>query len=381
MSSADHIFLYFFLYLCLVCCDIVTRAERTDYRRLYTKIFTILSVIAYVTVEGFRYGRGVDYFGYGPMYIHCFTRTTEQPAFDFLMRAIKSIDISVSLPYGICFHAYALIFITCLFKLYRRFCYESKYFLLFACFATLYMTEWTIRQGVSMSFVLTGIYFLLKKNYYIAGLFGLFAIFTHFGNTVSIVIIVMFFFFLNKKPLPVFVTIPVFIIMQNAFEILMPFMKTYIQSLDLSILGGSFQGYINNYDRLLGTEAISAVADEWARSSFTQLATTLYYSGLILVGYYLHKIKPDKVFIYNCFVVGIMIIEPFRLIGNLTRVFVLLSILWFIPFSMATYYYKMLKKFRCFQLAYWVVIAYLVMYYGRYVFLNPSATYVWNIIK
>lgn len=379
MSSVEHILLYLFLYCCLILCDSAYRTTNTEKRKKATLLFTLLSVAAYVAVEGFRYGRGVDYFGYGPLYMHCFERSIDQPGFEFIMKTIKTFDLSSTLPYGICFHGYALIFIVCLFVFYKNFHEKTKYFLFFACLATLYMTEWTIRQGVSMSLFLPGIYFLQRKKYAYTALFVLMSLSVHYGNAVAIAIVIACFLVLNKKPLPALVTVPLFIVLQSVFQMVMPYIETYIAMLDLSALGGNFQGYIDNYDNLMGAGAMERVESDWTRSRFASLTTNLYYCSLLITGYIVHKKYSQNVFLYNSFVICILVVEPFRLLANFTRPFLLGSILWFVPFSIATYYYKEISRNKLFKITYCLVIAYLVMYYGRYVFLNPEAKYVWDV--
>ena len=101
--------------------------------------------------------------------------------------------------------------------------------------------------------------------------------------------------------------------------------------LDVSALGGNMAGYLQ--DSAMAHEA--EVAEDWARGTFTQLITVVFYASLIFVGAQNCKIKNKNTYIYNAFVIGIMIYEPFRLAGSLTRLFNVLSCLWFIPLSYA----------------------------------------------
>lgn len=371
MSHLDHILLYLLLYVSMILVDKLTRQK---YYSKYINFFYLIPIVLYVIIEGGRYGRGVDYFGYGPNYKYGIL--TGQPIFDLLNKIIKYFDMSTSLPYGICFHVYAIIFILALFKLYTEFRFNTKFFLLFSCLATLYMTEWTIRQGVSMSFFLPAIYFLDKKQYKWCILFSLLSVMTHYGNTVSIFLVISSFFFLNKKPFPIKVTIPLYIFFTLFFERLLPFIGDKMALLDLSFLGGNFQGYINNSSANFGADSVQ---DEWQRGTIQQLLTTCFYCGIIIVGYFHHKIFANMVYLYNSFVVGILVVEPFHLIGSLTRVFLLASVLWFIPLSLAYYHWRYIKSVKLVRVSSYLILIYLISYFGRYVFLNPSATYVWNI--
>lgn len=371
MSNIDHIFLYLLLYSSLIVTDYIIRQQ---HNKRFIPILYLIPIVIYVIVEGSRYGRGVDYFGYGPIYLY--NSQTEQPVFDWLNKIIRAFDLSTNLPYGICFHAYATIFILCLLQLYNEFRYNTKFFLLFACFATLYMTEWTIRQGVSLSFVLPAIYFLDNKKYKLCLAFLLLSIFTHYGNAFSIVLLLSCYIFLNKKPLPVKLTIPLYFILSFSFTSLLPYINDKIALLNLSFLGGNFQGYIDNSSAFFSSEAAN---EDWERGTIQQLLTISFNCGIIIIGYYFHKLFNEKVYIYNTYVFGILVVEPFHLIGNLTRIFLLASVLWFIPLSLAVYKWKIIKTRKIVQISGFLVFIYLLLYYGRYVFLNPSATYVWNI--
>jgi hypothetical protein len=144
----------------------------------------------------------------------------------------------------------------------------------------------------------------------------------------------------------------------------------------ISALGGNMAGYLQ--DSAMAHEA--EVAEDWARGTFTQLITVVFYASLIFVGAQNCKIKNKNTYIYNAFVIGIMIYEPFRLAGSLTRLFNVLSCLWFIPLSYALYNYRLLKNSS--KLTKWAMIPiflYIVSYFGRYIFLNPDANYIWNL--
>ena len=336
-----------------------------------------MTAFVYIFTEGLRYGRGVDYFGYGPLYLH--GKSTDQPVFDWLNKIILEFDMTTNglLPYGICFIVYAIIFICALFVLYRLFKYNTKGFLLLGCLATLYMTEWTIRQGVSMSLFLPAIYFLEKPKNKFAILFILLSVLVHFGNLVSITVLVSCFFLAHKRPFSIAVTIPLYLFIQFSVDMFYPILEKYIVMINISSIGGNFQSYIDHASMNFGVDGLQ---EEWSRSGLTQFLTTSFYCGLIVVGYYVHKIKTFGVYIYNTFVIGIIVVEPFHLLGNVTRVFLLDSILWFVPLSIALYNYKQIKDHKLVKCAFVLIFIYIISYWGRYVLLNPDTKYVWNIM-
>lgn len=352
-----------------------------------SNILPLISVslaCVFIVTEGLRYGRGIDQIGnYGPFYLHCQTpdlwfQDMEQ-VFVWINQIVYKIDVTIGvLPFGLIFVAFAIIFWLCLWTLYKNYKPVTKFFLLFAILATNYITEWTIRQGVSMSFSLIVIYCLNNKKIKLSVLFAILSISIHYGNVISILLLYTCYIFLNKKPLPIKITIPLFIFLSLFFTKLLPYISDKISLLNLSFMGGNFQAYINNSSENFGTDAIQ---EEWKRGAIQQFLTSSFYCGIIIIGYYYHKIFTSKnyAYIYNVFVIGILVVEPFHQMGNIARVFLLASVLWFIPVSLAIYKWNIIRSKIIVRLSGFFIFVYLFLYYGRYVLLNPTATYVWNI--
>ena len=85
-------------------------------------------------------------------------------------------------------------------------------------------------------------------------------------------------------------------------------------------------------------------------------------------------------YIYNSFVVAILISEPFRLAGSITRLFNILSCMWFVPLAYAIFDYRLIRRNNKFvKWAMLCIALYIVTYYGRFIFFNPTATYTWNL--
>ena len=348
--------------------------------------FTMIFLGAiFVITEGLRYGRGVDQTGnYGPFYLHCMNAKAWGQDFEtmfvWLNQFVYKIDpFRDTFVYGSIFLVYALIFFICLYYYYKDKRSETKLFLVFAILATNFITEWTIRQGVSFSFILIGYYFLEKKKWKSMVCAMLLGFSIHHGNILAICIPIASYFFLNKKPLPWKVTVPLFVVMEytmqvSSFQHYAQLLSSYV---DLSSLGGNFQHYVQ--DNSLNNEAEASA--EWARGPFTQLITVLFYSSLLLVGNEICKRIPYKItYIYNSFVIAILIFEPFRLAGSITRLFNVLSCLWFIPLSYAIFNCKDICNEN--KIVKWAILSvalYLITFYGRYIFLNPTANYVWNL--
>lgn len=387
MSGVDHILLYSAMLLLAFLYD--KQYRLANHLAIYSQknstpfIMFFLGVV-YVITEGLRYGRGVDQVGnYGPFYLHCMNPKAWGQEFETVFVWINQIVYKIdpfkdTFIYGSIFVVYALLFFVCLYVYYKDKRKETKLFLVFAILATNFITEWTIRQGVSFSFILLGYHFLEQRKWKSLVCAMLLGFSIHHGNILAICIPISFYFFLNKKPLPWKVTVPLFVVMEytmqvNFFQNIITSMSSYI---DLSAFGGNFSGYMQENSLMREAEA----SEYWTRGSITQLLTVLYYSSIILIGAETCKQKSKITYIYNAFVIGIIIYEPFRLAGSISRAFNVLSCLWFIPLAYAVFNFNRIKKNN--KLVKWsflVFLIYMISYYGRYIFLNPEANYVWNL--
>lgn len=387
LSSVDHILLYCTILLLAYIYDRQCRVINNIHYSCSkdTSVVTLFLLgTFFVITEGLRYGRGGDQVGnYGPFYLHCLNAKAWGQQFEtlfvWLNQAIYKIDpFRDALPYGIIFVVYALIFFICLYTYYKDKKKETKLFLVMAILATNYITEWTIRQGVSFSFILLGLHYLEQKRWKWMLVAMIIAFSIHHGNILAIVLPVVFYYFLNDKVIPWKITVPLFIVLEYTMQVsvFQNFIQTLSGYLDFPVLAGNFSGYMQ--DSMLEHEA--EVSADWTRGTVTQLLTVLFYSSVLLVGSEACKINNKVAYLYNAFVVGIMIFEPFRLSGSLTRMFNVLSCLWFVPISYAIYNYKqIIHNNRLVKLAFLLIICYLFGYYGRYVFLNTEANYTWNL--
>lgn len=335
----------------------------------------------YVFTEGLRYGRGVDYLGnYGPNYLVCMTPEKIDVEFEqtfiWLMQLIHTVDPLIGvLPYGSVFIVYAVLFIISLLYLNKVFKDETSFFFLLAFFSTLFLTEWTIRQGVSASFIFLGIYCLERKNWLFAIIWFFIGFQTHHGNVISILIIVLFYFYLNKKPIPWKVSVPLLVFLETLtnFSSLAETVTLYLQLLDIAMFG-SFSVYVEKNSFVGEAEMM----EEFARGTLTQIFTIAFYASLIISGYIVQKRKPYATYLYNAAVIGIIFYDSLRLAGTFSRLFNVLSVLWFIPFAIVLKQYPVFKKNRLYKVGVAISVFYLLLFYGRYVFMTPTAKYVWS---
>lgn len=387
MSGVDHILLYCTMLLLAYIydrqCRVINNIQFSSSKDTSAVTLFLLGTI-FVITEGLRYGRGVDQCGnYGPFYLHCMNAKAWFQEFETLFVWVNQVVYNIdpfrdALPFGVIFIVYALIFFICLYTYYKDKKKETKLFLVIAILATNSITEWTIRQGVSFSFILLGLHYLEQKRWkwMIGAMVIAFSI--HHGNILAIVLPVVFYYFLNDKVIPWKITVPLFIVMEYTMQVsvFQNFIQSITSYLDLSSLGGNFDRYMQ--DNALEQEA--DVAKDWTRGTMTQLLTVLFYSSVLLVGAEVCKLKNKVAYLYNAFVVGIMFFEPFRLAGSITRMFNVLSCLWFIPIAYAIYNYKMINRNNKFvKWAFLVIVCYLLGFYGRYIFFNADANYTWNL--
>lgn len=387
ISGVDHILLYCIMLLLAYIydrqCRVISNIQFSCSKDTSAVTLFLLGTI-FVITEGLRYGRGVDQCGnYGPFYLHCMNAKAWFQEFETLFVWVNQVVYNIdpfrdALPFGVIFIVYALIFFICLYTYYKDKKKETKLFLVIAILATNYITEWTIRQGVSFSFILLGLHYLEQKRWkwMLGAMIIAFSI--HHGNILAIVLPVVFYYFLNDKVIPWKITVPLFVVLEYTMQVsvFQNFIQSITSYLDLSSLGGNFDRYMQ--DNALEQEA--DVAKDWTRGTMTQLLTVLFYSSVLLVGAEVCKLKNKVAYLYNAFVVGIMFFEPFRLAGSITRMFNVLSCLWFIPIAYAIYNYKMINRNNKFvKWAFLVIVCYLLGFYGRYIFFNADANYTWNL--
>lgn len=387
ISGVDHILLYCTILLLAYIYDRQCRATNNIHysSNKDTSVVTLLLLgTIFVITEGLRYGRGGDQVGnYGPFYLHCMNTKVwgqeMETLFVWINQAVYWIDpFRDILPFGIIFIVYALLFFISLYIYYKDKKKETNFFLVLAIIATNYITEWTIRQGVSFSFILLGLHYLEKGKFkWMAGvMFIAFSI--HHGNIVAIALLIAFYYFLNNKVLPWKITVPLFVVLEYTMQVSLfhGIMYTISSYADFTAWGGHFSIYMQ--DNMLEREVEDS--ETLARGPFTQFITVLFYSLVLIIGAETCRIKNKITYIYNAFVVGIMILEPFRLAGSIPRIFYGLSCLWFVPISYAFYNFKLINNNnRFFKWAFGGIVCYLLSYYGRYIFFNAEANYIWNL--
>lgn len=375
MSQLDHIILVSIMYGCFFLFD---KASYNGSCRANIRGWRFFAVVSFVFVEGLRYGRGRDYFHYGMSYLQKTGHVIGQPVYDFFQRILLNIDFTTTfLPYGLLFVVLSFVFIQSLFKYGSLFKGEVKYFYFFAILATQYLFEWTIRQGLSFSFIFLSLFYwekLKKKKALILALFGLSL---HYGNIFIVLLIVTCIFLFGKKTIPLKISIPVLFILSFLGGSLgyLTYVQYVVNSINLDFFGDSFATY-SNVDRWFSNDS---ALDALKKSFFKVAVTDAFYASTLILGSYAHKKNPKWIYVYNTYVISVCIYALVFTNEILNRFVTPGVALWFVPVSLAFYYtpYKNgspLLKFAC---VFFVV--YTIIHYGQFVFLCPTGSYVWSM--
>lgn len=392
LSSFYHIFLYVIMLAMAFMVDynyrhggqVITVGDNKEKRKFSGIVwfFIIGMSLIYVFTEGLRYGRGVDQLGnYGPYYIMANSSPylfDFEPLFTWLNKTLNSIDpLLYVLPFGSIFFVYAIFFIISLVCLYSIFKDCSKYFLVFAILATLSFQEGFIRQALSASLIFIAIYFYEKSKWKVAIVFLIASLLIHKGNILFIGILVLCKFLLKNKCINWKLSIPIFLLFEFIVQLdtVFNFIQDIAPYLNLSD-DDSMTHYITDTDYI---EHEMEAASEWKRGTFTQLITVSFYMSSYYVCSYIDKRYKKYNYLFNTFIICSLIFEPFRLYGTLSRAFYAGALLWFIPLSISFYEWKRSNSY-IFKLSVIIMLLYVITYWGRFIFLNPDAKYVWDLI-
>ena len=412
MSKIDHIILYLLLFIVYFIFSKLYSQENNS-KKFW--MITVIPIALYSFVVGSRYGWGPDYISYKYRLEHAFTYFEEQIGFRWLNQGISIVGLNFVGGYIV----YSLIFSICAFILIRSYGKPSKYMYILFIPATLFITSATIRQGVAYSFVLLAIYFLNNKQWIWVFIATLIANSIHTASLISILIIGIFYI-LPKKPISWKITIPLYLFFTFIFDVKkVGFLANYMQYI---YLNNKFQSYIENADYWFGTESAE---DKYAQELIPLIMSSLFYINLIYFGYWAIKIRQNKnvVYLYNSLVFGIVLYRVVFLFEILRRLaeplvdfyFIILGYIIFVfsntknkynnksinqsIYSNNTSFYVLKKNIIANQysimnkktnqktknkIEYYYIIGlglillYLVLFWGRFVFFNPKALFFWN---
>ncbi|MDM8234660.1 EpsG family protein [Phocaeicola barnesiae] len=336
--------------------------------------FIISSALIYSLVEGLRYARGTDYLWYRQRYDY--PLIDEQVLFKSLNDILKTLGFNFT---GACI-IYSLLFIICAYIfIYNIGKTKLKTAYLFLICATILRSECYIRQFIGISFILLSIAFFFKKKW-IGVVLALAAASQTHTATLILFICFIFFYFFKKYIIPSKIAIIIlffvyFLSMLDYTQFLIMLIEKFLPA---SVIPANFEGYINNADRWLGEDSFLEGSEQ---STSAKMLQFIFEVSIILLSDKLLKIKSnEKIQIfYNMFIVGAILTRAFWGMEIIIRITFMLYMFWFIP-AAYIFDYKKSKLFKPFkyQLLFYLIILYLVLYWGRYIFLNPNSLFVWS---
>jgi hypothetical protein len=319
---------------------------------------SLIPIISFAIISGFRFGRDVDYNGYYFKYININNSDETEILYIYLVKILRYFDIPYYIFIFICstFLIISFLFLLCRFR-------QSMIFILplFLGFSSIEnLTRWYL----AFSFILIGLNFLLDKRYFITLIFVLVACFFHKGIFICIFIIALFYF-LNHK-----------LIINNIIGVLLLFLSNFFGSTKQLVFIASFlnifsgigdsktNSYIDNSQIIANGEMVSGVYMTGPLTLiiiFISYVFPIYYSDLYFKNNF-NKVKNIK-WIFNLGIFTLIINPIFSLVDVFNRITESLMILSLIPIGIITSYFYIHKK------KYFLINILLLMCYCSSIFL------------
>ena len=340
------------------------------------KIFSkagVIAILTYTLNEGLRFGRGIDYNGYGRTYeiVASGGTTNRELLFETFLRCFSNFGI----PYQgiIILQSFMFIVALLIFLLNFReiFAYALPIFIIFS----LYAFENLIRWYMGFSFILCGMSLLIKgKPFYIYFLVSSIGCVFHIG--ILPVILVFYLLFMQKKILlPPYISTSVYILIGLFFKTdIMLFFAKYLDV--LSFFSNRIEGYSANAEQWLTSGALGVSA-----GAFDSLFTFCYMFVVVWYGFKILNGKQSQyIFVYNLFIIGFMVKPLANQIELLQRYDFLFCC--FGAVVAALLLVNSISKKCLFRLRYllFAVIIVFQLNYFRHPWINPSYQYmyVWD---
>ena len=339
----------------------------------------IIPILLFVFITGSRYGWGNDYLWYRLQFEDVeFIR--DQIVFKWLNQFLNFIGLN----YVGGFMVYAFIFITCAFVFLRSYGESSMYMYCFLVPAILVSSTSTIRQGVGLAFIFLALEFFNQRKWLLMAFVTLIAFQIHSATILTLLPMLGIFFFL-KKPIYLWFSIPLYLFFTFVFDTeKIGFMADILGQIELG--NTKFQNYVDRSDRWFGAEAAN---ESYEQGTFALIIMSLFNISLFYLGYLALKVRENKqvLFIYNSVVLGATMMRAVFFYEILRRIARPLEMFYFVPLGYVIYVYFrdckqpkthyaiLLRKY--FPAGITVILAYLLMYWGRFVFFNPDADFFW----
>lgn len=377
MSSIDFIFIYllmFFIFY-IFCKKSIYCNSNSSFWKL-----AIIPITYFIIVEGCRYGRGVDYFAYKYRFEHIFSENENQKLFLWLMQTLKSFGFN----YVGAFMTYALIFISCNLLFIRNTFKndDAKWIYIIMLLSMLIKSENLIRQYIALPIVFASFGEFFNKRWFYAILLLFIAMNIHSG-TIILYPFVLFFYFFYKKSISPKYTIPLLIIVYYIIpagtfsDVGIKFLNFF----NLSSLGNEgLNHYIDDPERWFGADSFLEGSKQ---TQFTKTLQFIFDASTILISYKALRIKYNSIVnvFFNIISIGFILERSFYGYEIYQRMTGQLYIMWFVPLGYSLSIYNKLKwskeKYQMILLIS-LAIGYQIFYYGRFIFLNPEAMFIWS---
>lgn len=380
MSSLDHILLYLFIFI------FISLWSNFNSHKLNVNywITAICPILLVSVITGCRYW-GADYLWYKYQYEHLNTidiiiEQKSQPIFYALNCFLNYLGLN----YVGAYIVYSLIYFIGAFHLLHYYGKESKYMYWFITFAFLGFATGIIRQGIAIGVIMFSLPYLYKKKYILFAICSLVAINIHTATVMLIGVLVLFYKYINVLVRPLYPIIFYLFItyIYNIGDI--GFIGDFVQI--LSFDNTKFQGYVDNTDVWFSKDAQQKGYTQGAVALFLE---TLYIISFFYIGYLALKIKYNKEItcLYNVTVVGYILLRMFFNFELIRRFTMPMTIFYPISLGYAIYVlFPLIKdnrlskrkmKYVCWSLG--LISLYMILYWGRFTFLNPDSIFIWSI--
>ena len=370
MSTIDHIILY----ITLFCTSFVWSKVSLKNKKTLGIIFAII----YIFVVGSRtWGPDYEWYKYKFNHPNNLVVQEDELGFQWLNNIIRFVVINGDFA----FYIYALILMWGVLSVINNYKKNWQYMCLFVVPAMMLETSIHIRQGIAFAFALFAFSYINKND---VKKFILFAFIAFNIHKVIIVLFIIYFivFFLSKKKIPIYLiaiayTIATFV--PQVFNI-----DSFTKNVELIQIGGKYDGYIDNANTLFSNDANRS---NWQQSPAALIISYLCeLSMFVIIDIALKKKEYREMRIYYyMFVIGAIFIRFFFLNELLRRTFTLPYMLYFIPLGYALSFisYNKINLSHKNRVIYIIclnlVIIYMFLYYGRFIFLNENCGLLWNI--
>lgn len=291
----------------------------------------LIGIVAYTLNVGLRFGRGFDY----NVYVDIFNQVAYGIDSDheiLFVLAIKAVNFFGGTWPALVF-ILSLFFIVSVYVFLQNFWRYTAYCLPIVPFFSMF-SENIVRQTMGLSFLLIGLYFLMRKHssYLWYWAFSYIGILCH---SVTLVFSVLFFIvhFRKNMLLSPKYSIALF------FIILIAFKSEYISlftSLFIGLMvGDHYAQYADN-------------ADMWLEKGFVDSVSYTVTALYVFVIYYGYRIQPffgkRYAFLYNLFLIGFLLYPISVKIELLSRIGIILEMFIFVLLGCMFYYFINYKR-------------------------------------